>query len=257
MPLTETEFLSLLNDGRETTDVEFKPSGPRSSPLGFAWVGAHRERWQRLRARFDERARTGRDIAWHDIDQANHMAAQDDHAHMLLSVPDEMVAEQRLKHEYPELFPARANYYVEMRRGRATEIFAGRADVLWPFAVFYELLRIELFIPLLDEMPELRQELDRLATETSASLQACASAELYRFLMDLKPRLLDLSHDKPLAEPKSRAGESGESLPGFFRGFAFFNRPRASTLGRKSAGGRRRFLAFAPFWGAAFALGAC
>jgi len=133
------------------------------------------------------------------------MSKQDDHAFLLLRLPDEIVADQRLRREYPDWFQQRAEYYVEMRRGRETEIVRGRpADVLWPFSVFYELLRISFFIPLLEGMPALKQELQRLEANTAASLRAsCLSVELHDFLMDLKPRLLDVSDDRPLAEAEA------------------------------------------------------
>ena len=38
MPLSTDQFIGLLNGGRESRAVEFKPAGPRTDPLGFAFV---------------------------------------------------------------------------------------------------------------------------------------------------------------------------------------------------------------------------
>jgi hypothetical protein len=170
--------------------------------MSFAF-GEHRERWRRIDAQREERHRAAEAVSWTDADRANHMATQDAHGFNLLRIPDEIVAEQRLKRDYPEWFPVRADYYVEMRRGRAAEIQAGRPDVLWPFSVFYELLRISFFAPLLDTASALQQELQRLEADTAAALHRCASIDLHDFLMNLKPHLLDVSHERPLTEAEA------------------------------------------------------
>jgi hypothetical protein len=90
-----------------------------------------------------------------------------------------------------------------MRRGRALEVATGQSDILWPFAVFYELLRISFFISLLEHLPTVKHELKRLEVATASSLCASTSAELYDSLMHVKPSLLDVSHEKPLTEAEA------------------------------------------------------
>ena len=64
---------------------------------------------------------------------------------------------------------------------------------LRPFHVFYEWLRISLFIPLVANFPEHLAELTRLAANAEARLRELAPPELFASLAELKPQPLAVS----------------------------------------------------------------
>ena len=170
--------------------------------LDFAF-GAHRDRWMRRLRRASDAQSSARQMPldteverqrYEDIDRRQTLAFQ------IFSLPDEIFAEQRLKQDYAEWFERRAAYYVSMRQSHEADVVAGRPDdVLWPFQVFSELIRIEFFRRLVVDLPVSARELDRLAALTAQSLRTCASADLFVFLNELRPQLLDVTLDTPIA----------------------------------------------------------
>jgi hypothetical protein len=165
--------------------------------MDFAF-GEHRERWQRLQEQVRAVESTIRSMMTTDIDLLTFLDYRHRVACLIRNVPDEIVAEQRLKRDYPERWPDRAAQYVRMRQRHEIKVLAGRpGDCLWPFSVSYELLRNAFFIPIADGMPAVQEELQRLESVADTQLRVCADGELVAFLLGEKPALLDVSHDRP------------------------------------------------------------
>lgn len=166
--------------------------------LDFAFR-THRERWQRIEASIRERvAARGQVIS--DCEEDPNLTPWEHGAFRSLRVPDEIVAEQRLKRDYQEWFPRRAEYYLRMRKRRAEDLVR-EADPLRPFAVFDELLRVAFFIPLVEGIPTLEHiARDLRGLEASVEQQLCAvtTADLLKFFHELKPFLLSVTLDRPL-----------------------------------------------------------
>ena len=167
--------------------------------------GEHKERWLTLNRRVEEQHNaitqveptTPEEADEQDYAQQKHLAAV-----LFLRLPDEIVAEQRLKQDYRPWFGERAKYYVRMRQHREADLAAPVSDVaLQPYEAFYELLRIGLFVTLLAAVPELaaeHAELRRLEEVALARLRDRSSAEVCSSLLALKNRLLavDASAEK-------------------------------------------------------------
>ena len=162
-------------------------------------LGEHRARWER-RYRITETYEKELNNKESDGTEPAEILAYTKRriraAFVVVQLPDEIVAEQRLKHHFPDWFNARAEYYVRMQRDHEAELTAQRPDdPLWPFNIFHRLLCIALFIPLVSDVPaldELKTELQRLARKADDRLRDCASSELHAALMELKPLLLDV-----------------------------------------------------------------
>ena len=171
--------------------------------MAFAF-GEHRERWRRMQLRIKKSEVSLNAMVTTEISLLNYMWRRNYCAFMFLRLPDEIVAEQRLKRDYPEWFEARAAYYVQMRQGYETEIAAPKSDVpLRPFQVFYELLRTSFFISLVAGMPQFVGELKRLEKNAEDRLRELARRELSDFLLQLKPRLLGISLNRPLTDAEA------------------------------------------------------
>jgi hypothetical protein len=162
-------------------------------------MGPHRARWIRIRDERQAADQRAHDTAPTNIDLANFMLRRHDHAFTIVTLPDEIVAEQYLKDEYTGLFQDRAEYYRQMRIGCRPQVETPRSDrSLQPFAVFHELLRNAFFRPLLDHGAAADADLERLEQFAETRLGELATADLNRFLTALKPRLLNVRHDAPL-----------------------------------------------------------
>jgi hypothetical protein len=143
-----------------------------------------------------------------EIYRLNYMWRRNYCGFIFLRLPDEIVAEQRLKRDYPEWFEARAAYYVHMRQDHETEIVAPKSDVpLQPFHIFYELLRTSFFISLVAGMPQFVGELKRLEKYAEDRLRKLSQRELFDFLLQLKPRLLGISLNRPLTDAEAAYDE--------------------------------------------------
>jgi hypothetical protein len=83
-----------------------------------------------------------------------------------------------------------------MRQRHEVDLAAHVSDVeLRPYEAFYELLRIDLFVPLVADVPELaaeHAELKRLEEVALVRLRERSSPELCSRLLALKDRLLDV-----------------------------------------------------------------
>lgn len=78
-------------------------------------LGEHRQRWDRRQ----DRCKT----YYQELEEKE--SAQ---------LPDEIVAEQKLKRDYPALFEGRARYYVEMQQQQEKEIATRQPDdPFWPY----------------------------------------------------------------------------------------------------------------------------
>lgn len=162
-------------------------------------IGAHRNRWIRIRDERQAADQRAHDTAQTDVDLANFMFRRHDHAFTMVTLPDEIVAEQYLKDQYPDMFDDRAEYYRQMRLECRTQVETPRSDrSLQPFAVFHELLRNAFFRQLLDDGAAADTDLGQLERFAETRLGELATADLSRSLLALKPRLLDLRHDAPL-----------------------------------------------------------
>lgn len=180
--------------------------------MDFAF-GEHRDRWQRIDQRGMLWSKNTKAVSWTDVDLTDYMERRVSVAIMFLRLPDEIVAEQRLKRGYPEWFDARAAYYVHLQQGHAAEVAAPRSDVpLRPFHVFCELLRASLFIPLVAGMAQFEDELRRLEKNADDHLREYAQPGLPEFLLGLKPRLLDVTLDRPLAAAEAAYDELFERV---------------------------------------------
>lgn len=162
-------------------------------------MGAHRQRWIRIRHERQAADQRANDTAQTDVNLANFMLRRHDHAFTIVTLPDEIVAEQYLKDEYPNLFDERAEYYSQMRIECRTQVETPRSDrSLQPFAVFHELLRNAFFRQLLHDGAAVDADLEQLEQFAATRVGDLATADLNRWLLALKPRLLDLRHDAPL-----------------------------------------------------------
>ena len=171
--------------------------------MAFAF-GEHRDRWARIQTRVrDTESEILNMPITTSVDLLTYLEYRKNVAFLLMKLPDEIVAEQRLKRDYSEWFRRRAEYYVRMRQGREAEIAAGRpGDVLWPFSVFYELLRILFFLPLVEGIPDLEEELQRLSAQTEQRFRALTPADSREFLLSVKAPLLEVALDRPLTGPE-------------------------------------------------------
>lgn len=178
--------------------------------IDFA-LGDHRDRWRRMNDRVERRTAeidgavpTGQ----HDVHRDAYLRARSDSALLFLRLPDEIVAEQYLKHAFPQWFAERAQYYVRMRQRREAIVTApGAHPTLRPLQVFYELLRIALYIPLVADVPALdatHRELTRLERHAEDRLSEIAAPQVVDMLIELKPRLLDVSFDRSFAEAETQ-----------------------------------------------------
>jgi hypothetical protein len=167
--------------------------------LSFAF-GEHRERWQRLQSeirRVEFELQTSLTTAPQRLDFLFYRHSV---ACFLRNLPAEIVAEQRLKRQYPDLFPRRVRQYLRAREGREQEIREGRAnDCLWPFSVFYEVLRISFYIPLVTDDTESVTELRRLEAVVTTELSRTAGTALSEALLTEVSQLLAVHDDQPLA----------------------------------------------------------
>jgi hypothetical protein len=162
-------------------------------------TGEHKARWLALnrsvetehKAITETAATTSEEVENQAYEERRHGAAV-----LFLRLPDEIVAEQRLKSNFGEWFAERAKYYVRMRQRREALLAASTSDVaLQPFEMFYELLRDALFVPLVADVPELvaeHAELKRLEEVALARLGERASSDLRSHLLALKDRLLNI-----------------------------------------------------------------
>jgi hypothetical protein len=117
----------------------------------------------------------------------------------LLTLPDEIVAEQRLKNDDPAWFDRRADYYRRMCEERTGQLRRDKpGDGLWPFVIFFELLRRAFFVPLVAETGA-GAEFSAMEAFAEERLKACAGAELAEALLEMKPSLLNVAFDEPLA----------------------------------------------------------
>jgi hypothetical protein len=82
--------------------------------LDFAF-GAHRARWQEIRDWVRSADRELMSVVTSDGERLSYLHRRKDVTFTLMRLPDEIVAEQCLKNEYPEWFSRRAEYYVRMR----------------------------------------------------------------------------------------------------------------------------------------------
>jgi hypothetical protein len=154
----------------------------------------YRERWRRIQDLLRAHRSAAREAAWRDIDLANYMERRSQHAYTLLTLPDEILAEQFLRRDYGEFFPSRAAYYTRMRRAREVEKGDTQPDVeLLPFRLYYEALRSSFFIPLVADMVPLEGELERLEKVAEARLAESGPEDLLEFLREVKPKLLSVS----------------------------------------------------------------
>ena len=175
--------------------------------MAFAF-GEHRERWRRMQLRIEGSEVSLNAMVTTETSRLNYMWRRNYCAFIFLRLPDEIVAEQRLKRDYPEWFEARAAYYVHMRQDHETEIVAPKSDVpLQPFHIFYELLRTSFFISLVAGMPQFVGELKRLEKNAEDRLRELAPRELFDFLLQLKPRLLGISLNRPLTDAEAAYDE--------------------------------------------------
>jgi hypothetical protein len=118
-------------------------------------------------------------------------------AFMLVRLPEEITAEQRMKRDYPELWTRRVAMYVEMRQRKEHEIIAGRAgDPVWPYSVFYEVLRNAFFVSLAEGFPVAQQELRRLEEVSQAQLRPLVDRATHDALIAERAALLDVDHEK-------------------------------------------------------------
>lgn len=190
----------LLNEG---SDIDKRLTLLHESIHTDFAFGEHKERWKKREERCEASVAEIRRME-SDSEPPEAIAfvkRRDYNALTAIQLPDEIVAEQKLKRDYPELFEARARYYVRMRQRHEGEIATPRADDLfWPLRVFHELLRTSFFIPLVEHIPEPHAELERLAQNAEARLRECSPPELCEFLLALKSRLLNVSQDAPLTE---------------------------------------------------------
>lgn len=170
-------------------------------------LGEHRQRWNRRQEEcqtyyqeIEEKESGAREPA----EVLNHQRQRGDVAFTIIQLPDEIVAEQKLKRDYSEFFAARALYYTQMQQRHEKEIATQQPDdPFWPFKIFYELLRTSFFIPLVQDMPDRRAEMMRLAQNAEARLRDCATPDLLEFLLTLKPQLLAVSLDTPITEAET------------------------------------------------------
>lgn len=165
--------------------------------MDFAF-GDHRARWERLQAEVRAVEHQLQMMMIQDMNLMKYLWYRHNTACVIRQLPDEIVAEKRMKRDYHELWLAREEYYVRMRHRHEAEIVAGQPnDNLWPFSVFYELLRIQLFIPLA-ETPVVHAELRRLEAVTDTQLRVITSQETLDFLLRERAALLDVGLDQPL-----------------------------------------------------------
>jgi hypothetical protein len=140
--------------------------------------------------------------------ERRHLAAV-----VFLRLPDEIVAEQRLKRDFQLRFGERAKYYVRMRQRHEADLAAPASDVaLRPYEIFYELLRIDFFVRLVVGVAELaaeHAELKRLGEVALARLQERSSPELCSRVLALKDRLLDVDAS---AEKLAAAADAYEEV---------------------------------------------
>jgi hypothetical protein len=165
--------------------------------MDFAF-GEHRARWQRLQAAIREAERQIPVTAGVDREMFDYLSYRHRVAILLRSLPDEIVAEKRMRRDYHDHWAAREGYYSRMRQRHEPQIVTGRpGDNLWPFSVFYELLRIQFFIPLTETAPA-RAELQRLEAIADMQLRAITSNETLEMLIRERTALLDAELDQPL-----------------------------------------------------------
>ena len=177
--------------------------------MDFA-LGDHNDRWLRIqdRARKSHTAiTTVTTTTTEEADRQGYLERRNGMALTLLRLPDEIVAEQCLKHKFEGGFEERARYYVRMRQKHAAMLAAPKTDVpLRPFEAFYELLRNAFYIPLVAGVRALEAEhaeLGRLEKNADARLREHGPPELVEFLHGLKERLLNVSFEKPLTDAEA------------------------------------------------------
>jgi hypothetical protein len=161
--------------------------------------GTHRERWLKWLA---TSTAISKSINRMDISTDATRRLQD-HAHVrfvagcrLFQVPEEAVAEQLLKRDYPDWFEYRAKYYLDMRLGQERTCH-GRADGFRGLAFFHLHVNAKLFIPLVDGMPEAVQ-LTRIANEAEEMFQTEAADYIVAFCMNERDHLLSAALDNEL-----------------------------------------------------------
>lgn len=177
--------------------------------MDFA-LGDHNERWLRIqeRARNSHTAiRAVPTTTTEEADRQGYLERRNGMALTLLRLPDEIVAEQSLKHKFEPWFEERARYYGRMRQKHEAMLAAPKTDVpLRPFKAFYESLRNAFYVPLVADVRALeaeRAELGRLEQNADARLREHGPAGLVEFLHGLKERLLNVSFEKPLTDAEA------------------------------------------------------
>lgn len=172
--------------------------------MDFA-LGDHNERWLRIQERAGNSLiaiRAMPTTTTEEADRQGYLERRNGMALTLLRLPDEIVAEQCLKHKFEPWFEERARYYVRMRKKHEAMLAAPRTDVpLRPFEAFYELLRNAFYLPLVADVDALdaeRTEMERSEKNADARLREHGPAELVDFLLELKGRLLNVSFEERL-----------------------------------------------------------
>jgi hypothetical protein len=182
--------------------------------MQFAF-GEHRARWERIQSRGKASEKVLRGLIYTEsADRLNYMGRRNRAAFQLIQLPDEIVAEQRLKREYPELFAERTAYYVRMRREHFAKVSAEQhGDSFWPLQIFYELLRTSFFVPLVAGMPPFDADLRGIEAAAGGLLRQ--PSDLMKKLLDLRPDLLAVSMDQSVdayEDAYNRAFELVQSL---------------------------------------------